>query len=48
MSQILIMKLILRDKIEESYAFLDKVKNIVENEEGNKEVALESLLKEYD
>ncbi len=47
-SLILIIKLILRDKIDDSYTFLDKVKSIVESDEGSKEVALESLLKEYD
>ncbi|MDR4503771.1 MAG: 2Fe-2S iron-sulfur cluster-binding protein [Candidatus Scalindua sp.] len=47
-SLILIIKLILRDKIDDSYTFLDKVKNIVDNDGGSKEAALESLLKEYD
>jgi Na+-transporting NADH:ubiquinone oxidoreductase subunit NqrF len=47
-SLILIIKLILRDKIDDSYTFLDKVNNIVKNGAGGREVALESLLKEYD
>ncbi|GJQ57702.1 MAG: hypothetical protein D8M57_00490 [Candidatus Scalindua sp. AMX11] len=44
----LIIKLILRDKIDDSYTFLDNVEKIVENDEESKEAALESLLKEYE
>lgn len=47
MSNILIMKLILRDKIEESYAFLDKVGDAL-GEHGRKEDSLESIFKEYE
>ncbi len=45
---VLVIKLILRDKIDDGYAFLDMVENIVENDVGTKEAALESLLREYD
>jgi hypothetical protein len=47
MSNILIMKLILRDKIEESYAFLDKVGDAL-GEHWRKEHSLESIFKEYE
>jgi hypothetical protein len=47
MSNILIMKLILRDKIEESYVFLDKVGDAL-GEHGRKEDSLESIFKEYE
>ncbi len=47
MSSILIMKLILRDKIEESYAFLDKVRDLLEKT-WRKEHSLKSLFKEYE
>jgi len=44
---ILIMKLILRDKIDEAYEFLDKVRDVLEKL-GSKEENLESLFKEYE
>jgi len=47
MSNILIMKLILRDKIDEAYEFLDKVCDIVEKS-LRKEDDLESLFEEYE
>jgi Na+-transporting NADH:ubiquinone oxidoreductase subunit NqrF len=47
MSNILIMKLILRDKIEESYVFLDKVGDAL-GEHWRKEHSLESIFKEYE
>ncbi len=47
MSNILVMKLILRDKIEESYAFLDKVGDAL-GEHWRKEHSLESIFKEYE
>jgi len=47
MSNILIMKLILRDKIDEAYEFLDKVCDIVEKS-LKKEDDLESLFEEYE
>ncbi|OHC01316.1 MAG: hypothetical protein A3H23_03530 [Planctomycetes bacterium RIFCSPLOWO2_12_FULL_40_19] len=47
MSSILIMKLILRDKIDEAYEFLDKVREALEKT-GSKEENLELLFKEYE
>ncbi len=47
MSNILIMKLILRDKIEESYAFMDKVSGALING-WRKEHSLKSIFKEYE
>jgi Na+-transporting NADH:ubiquinone oxidoreductase subunit NqrF len=47
MSNILIMKLILRDKIEESYAFLDKVGDALK-EHWRKEHGLDSIFTEYE
>jgi hypothetical protein len=47
MSNILILKLILRDKIDEAYTFLDKVWNIVEKS-LRKEDDFESLFEEYE
>jgi Na(+)-translocating NADH:ubiquinone oxidoreductase F subunit len=47
MSNILIMKLILRDKIEESYAFLDKVREAL-IKGWRKEHDLKSIFKEYE
>lgn len=46
-TQILIMKLILRDKIDEAYEFMDKVRDILEKT-GRKEDDLESLFKKYE
>jgi Na+-transporting NADH:ubiquinone oxidoreductase subunit F len=46
-SNILIMKLILRDKVEESYDFLDKVKEVL-IKKWRKEHSLESIFKEYE
>ena len=45
-SNIMIMKLILRDKIDEAYEFLDKVREVLEKTE-RKEDTLELLFKEY-
>jgi hypothetical protein len=47
MTNILIIKLILRDKIEESYTFLDKVKEILVKH-WRKEHYLKMLFKEYE
>jgi len=47
MTTILIIKLILRDKIDESYIFLDKVKEILA-QQSNKEFHLNKLFKEYE
>jgi hypothetical protein len=47
MSNIMIMKLILRDKIDEAYIFLDKVWDIVEKS-LRKEDDFESLFEEYE
>ncbi|MGR3301501.1 MAG: 2Fe-2S iron-sulfur cluster-binding protein [Candidatus Scalindua sp.] len=47
MSSILIMKLILRDKIDEAYTFLDKVWDILEKS-LKREDDLESLFEEYE
>ena len=47
MSNILIMKLILRDKIEESYTFLDKVREAL-IKGWRKEHGLKSIFKEYE
>jgi hypothetical protein len=47
MSNIMIMKLILRDKIDEAYIFLDKVRDIVEKS-LRKEDDFESLFEEYE
>ncbi|MFQ5965084.1 MAG: NADH:ubiquinone reductase (Na(+)-transporting) subunit F [Candidatus Scalinduaceae bacterium] len=47
MGQIMIMKLILRDKIEESYVFLDKIRDMLEKT-WRKEHNLETLFKEYE
>ncbi len=47
MSNIMIMKLILRDKIDEAYTFLDKVWDIVEKS-LRKEDDFESLFEEYE
>jgi hypothetical protein len=47
MSNIMIMKLILRDKIDEAYEFLDKVWDIVEKS-LRKEDDFESLFEEYE
>ena len=43
---ILIIKLILRDKIDESYIFLDKLREIIED--TGKKHSLETLIKEYE
>jgi hypothetical protein len=47
MSSILIIKLILRDKIDDAYTFLDKVWDIIEKS-LEKEDDLESLFEEYE
>ena len=47
MTTILIIKLILRDKIDESYIFLDKVKEILA-QQSEKEYHLNKLFKEYE
>jgi len=47
MTNILIIKLILRDKIDESYIFLDKVKEILA-QQSEKEHCLNKLFKEYE
>ena len=47
MTTILIIKLILRDKIDESYTFLDKVKEILA-QQSEKESHLNKLFKEYE
>ncbi len=47
MSNIMIMKLILRDKIDEAYTFLDKVWDILEKS-LRKEDDFESLFEEYE
>lgn len=47
MSNILIIKLILRDKIDDGYAFVDKVRDVLEKG-WKKEHNLESLFKEYE
>ncbi len=47
MTNILIIKLILRDKIDESYTFLDKVKEILA-QQSEKEHYLNKLFKEYE
>ena len=47
MTTILIIKLILRDKIDESYTFLDKVKEILV-QQSKKEYYLNKLFKEYE
>ncbi|MBC8554692.1 MAG: hypothetical protein H8D23_34200, partial [Candidatus Brocadiales bacterium] len=47
MTTILIIKLILRDKIDESYIFLDKIKEILA-QQSKKEYYLNKLFKEYE
>jgi hypothetical protein len=47
MTTILIIKLILRDKIDESYTFLDKIKEILTHQ-SEKEYHLNKLFKEYE
>jgi len=47
MTTILIIKLILRDKIDESYIFLDKIKDILTHQ-SKKESHLNKLFKEYE
>ncbi|KHE92120.1 MAG: 2Fe-2S iron-sulfur cluster binding domain-containing protein [Candidatus Scalindua rubra] len=47
MTTILIIKLILRDKIDESYIFLDKIKEILA-QQSEKESQLNKLFKEYE
>ena len=47
MATILIIKLILRDKIDESYTFLDKIKEILAHQ-SDKEYHLNKLFKEYE
>ncbi|GAX60576.1 Na+-translocating NADH-quinone reductase subunit F [Candidatus Scalindua japonica] len=47
MTNILIIKLILRDKIDESYIFLDKIREIL-SQQSDKEYCLNKLFNEYE